>query len=105
MRFLHALLPLSLLLASCSAQENVGEVTASPDELPLALERYASLENGESDFQEALTGSAVAKVRVRASYQFAGGTWQQSDAESWLSSNELAISVVEIPRRTLLVTR
>ena len=49
--------------------------------------------------------SAVAKVRVRASYQFAGGTWQQSDAEIWLSSNELAISVVEIPRRTLLVTR
>jgi len=44
MRFLHALLPLSLLLASCSAQENVGEVTASPDELTLALERYASLE-------------------------------------------------------------
>ena len=49
--------------------------------------------------------SAVAKVRVRASYQFDGGTWQQSDAEIWLSSNELAISVVEIPRRTLLVTR
>ena len=59
MRFLHALLPLSLLLASCSAQENVGEVTASPDELTLALERYASLENGESDFQEVLTGSAL----------------------------------------------
>ena len=49
--------------------------------------------------------SAVAKVRVRASYQFDGGSWQQSDAEIWLSSNELAISVVEIPRRTLLVTR
>ena len=49
--------------------------------------------------------SAVAKVRVRASYRFDGGSWQQSDAEIWLSSNELAISVVEIPRRTLLVTR
>jgi len=49
--------------------------------------------------------SAVVKVRVRASYQFDGGTWQQSDAEIWLSSNELAIPVVEIPRRTLLVSR
>ena len=47
----------------------------------------------------------VAKVRVRASYQFDGGTWQQSDALIWLRSNELSISVVEIPRRTLLVTR
>ena len=59
MRFLPALLPLSLLLASCAAQESVGEVTASPDELTLALERYASLESGESDFQETLTGSAL----------------------------------------------
>ncbi|MGA1458136.1 MAG: hypothetical protein ACO317_03860 [Aquiluna sp.] len=59
MRFLPALLPLSLLLASCAAQESVDEVTASPDELTLALERYASLENGESDFQEVLTGSAL----------------------------------------------
>ncbi len=49
--------------------------------------------------------SVVAKVRVRASYQFDGGTWQQSDAVIWLRSNELSISVVEIPRRTLLVTR
>ena len=49
--------------------------------------------------------SAVVKVRVRASYQFDGGTWQQSDAEIWLSSKELAIPVVEIPRRTLLVSR
>ncbi len=56
-------------------------------------------------FQSPGSLSAVAKVRVRASYQFDGGTWQQSDAEIWLSSNELAISVVEIPRRTLLVTR
>ena len=59
MRFLPALLQLSLLLASCAAQESVDEVTASPDELTLALERYASLENGESDFQEVLTGSAL----------------------------------------------
>ena len=56
-------------------------------------------------FQSPGSLSAVAKVRVRASYQFAGGTWQQSDAEIWLSSNELAIPVVEIPRRTLLVSR
>ena len=59
MRFLPALLPLSLLLASCAAQESVSEITASPDELTLAFERYASLENGESDFQEVLTGSAL----------------------------------------------
>ena len=56
-------------------------------------------------FQSPGSLSAVAKVRVQASYQFDGGTWQQSDAEIWLSSNELAIPVVEIPRRTLLVTR
>ena len=59
MRFLPALLPLSLLLASCAAQESVDEVTASPDELTHALERYASLESGESDFQDVLTGSAL----------------------------------------------
>jgi hypothetical protein len=56
-------------------------------------------------FQSPGSLSAVAKVRVRASYQFDGGTWQQSDAEIWLSSNELGIPVVEIPRRTLLVSR
>ncbi|MGA1767236.1 MAG: hypothetical protein ACO4AA_01275 [Aquiluna sp.] len=59
MRFLPALLPLSLLLASCAAQESVSEITASPDELTLALERYAGLGSGESDFQEVLTGSAL----------------------------------------------
>ena len=56
-------------------------------------------------FQSPGSLSVVAKVRVRASYQFDGGTWQQSDAEIWLSSNELAIPVVEIPRGTLLVSR
>jgi len=59
MRFLPALLPLSLLLASCPAQESVREVIASPNHLTLALERYASLESGESDFQDVLTGSAL----------------------------------------------
>jgi len=59
MRFLPALLPLSLLLASCAAQESVREVIASPNHLTLALERYASLESGESDFQDVLTGSAL----------------------------------------------
>ena len=59
MRFLHALLPLSLLLASCAAQESASEITASPDELTLALERYAGLGTGESDFQEVLSGSAL----------------------------------------------
>jgi len=37
----------------------VGEVTASPYELTQALERYASLGSGESDFEKALTGSAL----------------------------------------------
>ena len=59
MRILSALLPVTLVLASCAAQESVGEVTASPDELTLALERYASLGSGESDFEKALTGSAL----------------------------------------------
>jgi hypothetical protein len=59
MRFLLALLPLSLVLASCASQETVSEITASPDELTLALERYAGMGSGESDFVEALTGSAL----------------------------------------------
>ena len=59
MRFLPALLPLSLLLASCAAQESVREVIASPNHLTLARERYANLESGESDFQDVLTGSAL----------------------------------------------
>ena len=67
MRFLHALLTLSLLLASCGAQVSVSEITASPDELPLALERYAVLGSGESDFQEVLTGSAqVSALETKA---------------------------------------
>jgi hypothetical protein len=59
MRILSALLPVSLVLVSCAAQESVGEVTASPYELTQALERYASLGSGESDFEKALTGSAL----------------------------------------------
>lgn len=49
--------------------------------------------------------TAVAKVRVKPSYRFAGGEWQQSNVKIWLQSNELSISVVEIPRRTLLIMR
>ncbi len=59
MRILSALLPVSLILVSCAAQESVGEVTASPYELTQALERYASLGSGDSDFEKALTGSAL----------------------------------------------
>jgi len=59
MRFLPALLPLSLLLASCAAQEGVSDITTSPNQLTQALERYASLGSGESDFEKALTGSAL----------------------------------------------
>ena len=59
MRLLLALLPLSLALASCASQETVSEINPSPDELTLALERYAGLGSGESDFVEALTGSAL----------------------------------------------
>ena len=75
MRFLHALLPLSLLLASCAAQVSVSEITASPDELPLALERYAGLGSGESDFVEALT------VRAGLGSRDSGAT-----RLSWLST-------------------
>jgi hypothetical protein len=59
MRLLLALLPLSLALASCASQETVSEINPSPDELTLALEGYAGLGSGESDFVEALTGSAL----------------------------------------------
>lgn len=59
MRFLLALLPLSLVIASCASQETVSEINPSPDELTLALERYAGMGSGESDFVEALTGSAL----------------------------------------------
>jgi hypothetical protein len=37
----------------------VSEINPSPDELTLALERYAGLGSGKSDFVEALTGSAL----------------------------------------------
>ncbi len=59
MRFLLALLPLSLVIASCASQETVSEINPSPDELTFALERYAGMGSGESDFVEALTGSAL----------------------------------------------
>ena len=51
------------------------------------------------------TFTAVAKVCVTPSYRYSGGDWQQSDARIWLLSNELSISVVEVPRRTLLIMR
>ena len=59
MRLTLALLPLSLAFASCASQETVKEINSSPDELTLALERYAGMGSGESDFVEALTGSAL----------------------------------------------
>ena len=59
MRFLLALLPLSLVLASCASQETVSEINPSLDELTLALERYAGLGSGESELGEVLTGSAL----------------------------------------------
>lgn len=49
--------------------------------------------------------TAIAKVRVKPSYRFAGGDWQHSNVKIWLRSNQLSISVVEIPRRTLLIMR
>ena len=51
------------------------------------------------------TYTAVAKVRVKPSYRYSDGDWQQSDARIWLPCNELSISVVEVPRRTLLIMR
>ena len=59
MRFLLALLPLSLAFASCASQETVKEINSSPDELTLALEGYAGLGGGESELGEVLTGSAL----------------------------------------------
>ena len=59
----------------------------------------------ERVFDQAGEILATADVKVRASYRFDGGSWQESDAEIWLSSNQLRVSVVEIPRRTLLVSR
>jgi hypothetical protein len=59
MRILSALLPVTLVLASCAAQEGVSDITTSPYELTQALERYASLGSGDSDFEKALTGSAL----------------------------------------------
>ena len=75
MRFLLALLPLSLVLASCASQETVSEINPSPDELTLALERYASMCIGESDFVEALT------VRAGLGSRDSGAT-----RLSWLST-------------------
>ena len=57
----------------------------------------------ERNFATEGSVGAIARVRVMASYRFDGGAWQRSDAEIWLRSNQLAISVIEIPRRTLLV--
>jgi len=37
----------------------VSEINPSPDELTFALEHYAGMGSGESDFVEALTGSAL----------------------------------------------
>ena len=59
MRFLLALLPLSLVIASCASQETVSEINPSPDELTFALERYAGMGSGESELGEVLTGSAL----------------------------------------------
>ena len=59
MRLLLALLPLSLILASCASQATLSEIKSSPDELTLALERYAGLGSGESELGEVLTGSAL----------------------------------------------
>ena len=59
MRLILALLPLSLVLVSCSSQETAREVTAEMDEVTLALERYARLGGDESDLGQALTGSAL----------------------------------------------
>ena len=59
MRLLLALLPLSLVLASCASQETLSEINSSPDELSLALERYAGLGVSESELGDVLTGSAL----------------------------------------------
>ena len=112
MRFLLALLPLSLVLASCASQETVSEINPSPDELTLALERYTGMGSGESDFVEALTGSALVsaletqELLDSVGYRLLG---RPSFEVTGLSSESalvcMDLSGVEIPRRTLLVTR
>lgn len=59
MRLILALLPLSLVLASCASQQTTSPITASPAGLTLALERYASLGTGNSSYSQTLTGSAL----------------------------------------------
>ena len=59
----------------------------------------------ERVFSEVGEVLATAEVKVRASYKFDGGSWRESDSEIWLKSNQLTVLVVEIPRRTLLVSR
>ena len=59
----------------------------------------------ERVFDQAAEIIAIAEVQVKASYRFDGGSWQESDAQIWLRSNQLRVLVVEIPRRTLLISR
>ena len=100
-------------LSVITAWVPIGSRLCIGDEVPEATKQVVSIDDEVSDVFGAKSRRPVAswipggevEVGVPASYQFDGGSWQQSDAEIWLSSNELAISVVEIPRRTLLVTR
>jgi hypothetical protein len=58
----------------------------------------------ERAFSEKGQQSAVAMVFLEVDYQFAGEHWVMAAYSGEISSTELAISVIEIPRRTLLVS-
>jgi len=57
----------------------------------------------ERTFQDPGTHTAQARVTYRIDYRFNGGSWVQGAGSGSLSSNVLELSVIKIPRRTLLV--
>jgi hypothetical protein len=56
-----------------------------------------------TSFEEPGDITAVANVSYRIDYQRSGGSWVLGAATASLNSNELSLSVVDPPRRTLLV--
>lgn len=70
-----------------------------------------SFSNGQSlngqfvstSFEEPGEITAVATVSYRIDYQRSGGSWVMGASTASLNSNQLALSVVDPPRRTLLV--
>jgi hypothetical protein len=57
----------------------------------------------EKIFQDPKRQTAQAFVRIRVDYQVSGGNWVIGAMEAELPSNLLDLTVIERPRRTLLV--